>query len=171
MTEHTGGQTRESHGGLGAGVRPPAIGFPAVERLLEAQRVLYVELDALSRRQADLIESEATDELLGVLGKRQEVLDRIQAVNDAIAPVRANWRGFLETIAQDQRARLGSKVDAITSLIEAITSRDNADRRMMIEGRDRLATELAGVDKARAAAGAYGVRSAGGRPVYQDREA
>lgn len=170
MTEH---ERRPSHNPPAVSMDgvSPSIGFPAVERLIESQRVLYVELDALSQRQADLIERGETDELLSVLGLRQRVLERVQSLHDAIAPVRANWRRFLETLSEPQRASLGVRVDEIARLIEVITQRDQSDKRRMIEGRDRLAAELSGVGKARAATGAYGIPSASGRAIYQDREA
>lgn len=174
MTERTFKQTT-SNARPGEPSRPgtlPALpGFPAVERMLDMERRLYEELDELSRGQGELIEQERTDDLLALLGRRQTLLTKIQAVNDSIAPVRARWQEFLSPLEPQQRQRVGSLVDSITKLIEGVAERDRADRQRMQESRDRVASELAGLESSRRAAGAYGVGMNNPRPLFQDREA
>ncbi|MCG3122727.1 MAG: hypothetical protein GIKADHBN_01128 [Phycisphaerales bacterium] len=151
--------------------QPPSLQAPAVVRLLVAQRELYEELDALSQKQGELISEHRTDELLELLGRRQVLLERVQAVTDTLAPVRARWPQFLATLDPAQRHGVGQVVDAITQLIESITRRDQADRDCMIAERERVAGELATLDRSRRATGAYGGPRAGGGPMFQDREA
>lgn len=149
----------------------PLPGFPAVDRLLESQRKLYEDLDHLSASQALLIDQERTDELLAVLGQRQALLTRIQVINDSIAPARARWQEFLGLLDPSQRQRVGIHVDAITRLIETIAERDRLDRERMQGARDRVAQEIAGMDRTRRAEGAYRTSPGGPSPLFQDRQA
>lgn len=149
----------------------PLPAFPAVERLLDGQAKLYRDLEALSTRQGELIDSERTDELLTLLGEREQVLTRIQTLNDAISPVRARWQEFLTGLDAIQRSKVGTLVDQITALIEGIAERDRQDRQRMESARDRVADELAGLDRTRRAAGAYGAKLTSPGPLFQDREA
>lgn len=149
----------------------PLPAFPAVERLLDGQARLYKELELLSARQGELIDAQKTDELLTLLGEREEILARIQTLNDAISPVRARWQEFLSSLDTAQRGRVGVLVDQITTLIEHIAQRDREDRQRMESTRDRVAEELAGLDRTRRAAGAYGARVNAPGPLFQDREA
>lgn len=168
MTE----RTTPAHAPISASSSPPALpGYAAIERLLDMQRKLYHELDILSASQGELIEQERTDELLAVLGQRQVLLTKIEVVNDSIAPARARWQEFLSLLTPDQRQRVGGHVDGITRTIEAIAERDRLDRERMQGTRDKVATEIAGLDRARRAQGAYGQPTRSTGALFQDHQA
>lgn len=144
--------------------------FGRLRGLLDEQESLFVRLDALSKRQSGLVRDEATDELLGVLGDRQAVVEALDRVSSALDPFRARWDDVLAEARPEVRERLASKVDELAELAGRIAARDEADRRLIEERRDRLAGELAGMTNVRGAVAAYG--SGGGRPPakFQDRE-
>lgn len=145
-------------------------GFPAVDRMLESQQRLYAELEGLSRRQAELIAAERTDELLGILGTRETIIGKIQAINDSLAGVRAHWDQFLSGLDPAQKGAIGSRIAAITGVIEGIARRDQIDRDQLRGKRDEIAGELTVLDRSRRASAAYGP-GAGAGPLFQDREA
>lgn len=157
------------HSGIASAHGMP--GVAAVERLLESQHRLHVELRDLSLRQSALIEAEETDELLTVLGERERIIGGIQGINDSLSGVRARWSEFIAGLDPDQKSRIAERVTAITTLIEAVAQRDREDRELLRGKCDRVAGELSGLDRSRRAAAAYGPGKGGSSPLFQDREA
>lgn len=144
---------------------------PRLGRILERQRELYERLDSLSREQSGHIERGDTDGLLGLLGQRQTVIDEISRLNDEVAPFAKDWEALSAGLSEGQRADLRRKFDVVAGLVQAITSRDDADRRLLEERRGRMGDELSAMSKARSAMNAY--TRGGGRvsPRYEDRSA
>lgn len=146
------------------------IDYGRLRELLEQQESLFLRLDALSRQQSSLVRDEQTDDLLRVLGERQTVVETLEAVARGLEPFRDRWEAVLAGARPDQRDRLARQVEQLAELASAIAARDDADRRLIEERRDRLAGDLAGMGRVRGAVAAYGAGR--GRPAarFQDRE-
>jgi hypothetical protein len=138
--------------------------------LLERQETLFLRLDALSKRQSRLVQEERTDELLGVLGERQSVVDALEETSRAVEPFRARWDEVMSRARPEQRTRVRGQIERLAELAAAIAARDDADRHEIERRRDRLAGDLAGVGRTRGAVSAYGAPR--GRPAarFQDTE-
>lgn len=145
--------------------------YARLRMLLEEQETLFLRLDALSKRQRGLVEDEQTDELLRVLSERERVLEGIEASSQELRPYRARWETVLAEAGVEQRERLSGQVDRLGELARVIAARDDADRRLMEERRNRLADEIAGAKRGRGAVSAYGAGGAAAEPRFQDREA
>jgi hypothetical protein len=142
-----------------------------VENLLVRQEELFGRLDALSRKQADLISADETDNLLRLLTERQVVIDQIAETNIILEPFRVRWDAFLADLPEINRQRVRTRLDAVAQLAGAIAQRDEHDRRKLQSRRDAMAVELTKVASGRGAVAAYGGSRAGDGPRYQDREA
>lgn len=138
--------------------------------LLVHQEKLFLRLDALSKRQSLLVQEDRTDELLGVLGERQVIVDSLDEASRAVEPFRARWDQVLASARPEQRERVRRHVERLAEVAANIAARDDADRREIERRRDRLADDLAGVGRRRGAVAAYG--PARGRPAakFQDTE-
>jgi len=148
------------------------IDFSRIRHLLDEQEALFVRLDALSKRQHELVDGERTDELLRLLAERQSVIDGIGDLALELQPYRERWDSVLIEAKPEQRDRLSQQVERLSDLASRVAARDDADRKLMESRRDSLAGELAGTGRARGAVAAYGGAPAQ-RPVakFQDREA
>jgi hypothetical protein len=142
----------------------------SVEGLLLCQEELFGRLDALSRRQATLIQADDTDHLLHLLGERQVIIDQIAQTNATLEPFRVRWDAFLQELPQINRDRVKTRLEAVATLAGAIAQRDEIDRRELQSRRDAMANELTKVASGRGAVAAYGSRATGS-PRFQDREA
>lgn len=149
----------------------PARWSPRLERLVEEQRRLVEQLDALGIEQRRLIDSGEGDELVALLSRRQSLTDQVARLSQEFEPFRRDWGSFMERLPTEQRERLSGAVAEIGEGIRRITERDDADRQALQRQRDVVTGELASVSKARGAVAAYGrAGGAGGGPRYQDRK-
>ncbi len=140
-----------------------------VVELLGTQRDLYIELDRLSQAQAGLVSAEDADGLLGVLGEREQVMERVLEVNAALEPFRRRWGDVVEQLDDPARDSVNAIVAELETLTKSIAERDEADRRAMESRRAEIAGELGTVNRKQAAMRAYGSPSSAG-PRYEDRQ-
>ncbi len=137
---------------------------------LDRQLALFRRLDTLSRRQRDVVNAGDTDQLLGVLGERQEVIEQLERLGEQLRPVRRGWDSMLERLPTNRRAEVRERLDALAELAAAIASRDEADRRVLEERRGAIAGEVNTLGRARGAAGAYAAPEPAATPRFQDVE-
>lgn len=139
--------------------------------LLDIQQSLLVSLDDLSRRQIDLIETDNGERLLAIVTQRQQVIDRVLETGRLLEPLRAQWNRGADAIPATERDGVRRRIDAVARLMDAIAVRDEEARRRLIRRRDRIAAEMAGVDRGRTAVSAYGEPEGPRTARFQDREA
>lgn len=167
MTAHAAmGGSGDGPGGLPADAG--AWGRCVVD-LLGRQRDLYIQLDGLSAQQASLVAAEDADGLLGLLGERERVMERVLEVNARLEPYRRRWGDVVERLDEAQRAAVGALVGELEALTRRIAERDEADRRAMEESRRAIGAELGSMGRQRAAVRAYGGPARAGAR-YEDRE-
>ncbi len=138
--------------------------------LVDEQRGLYQQLEALSLRQHELVESEDTDALLGVLNERQRLIEYITDVASRMTPYRARWDDHVGKLAEGEREALRRGLDDLASMMARIADRDEHDRRTMEDRRQRVQSQISGVKRGGVAVRSYG-QSAPRGPRFQDREA
>ena len=157
--------------GHATGLADPEVWAPRLVRLLERQRALYADLDALSQTQGPLIASDQTDRLLEVLARRQGLIDELSTLNQEIAPFTGDWARLSGGLSDPHRLAIRERFEAVSALAASIASRDEEHRRALEARRAGIGSELAGLARARGAAAAYsGSASASPTPRYQDRE-
>lgn len=135
-------------------------------------RDLYRRLDELAGGQRELLEAARTEELLGLLNERSGIIDQIKQIAASLRPVMEGWDRLGATVPEPARASLEGALDEIRSLTATILERDREHTGVLVEQKNKIASELVSVDKGRAAIGAYSAR-ANTRPQppqFQDRQ-
>lgn len=142
-----------------------------LERVLERQLQLYAQLDALSAKQSNLIDTERTDELIDLLRRRQGLIDQVAELNTQMQPYREQWEQLADSLDTDKREALREKFDDLSAAVRRIVMRDDADRVRLEARRARIARDLAGVSSGQGAVNAYASKGAPPAPRLQDRSA
>lgn len=171
-SERTGKGARGPIPGGDEGVqRPDPESEAAADQVLvslDEQRSLYVQLDELSRTQRDLIDRADSDGLLEVLRRRQELIVQIERIGRELGPIKRRWDQFMRSLDAESKALIERRLDALTELARGVAERDEQDRAVLADRRDRVASELGGLTRGRSASSAYRGTGTDG-PRYQDR--
>ena len=149
------------------GDRQAAIGNPEdpVVAALREQVECYGRLAKLADLQHEHVQHGRTEDLLDVLGRRQEVLDRIGALERVIVPAKRAWPAYAGGLRPEQRALAETLLSETRRLLEQITAADMSDclvlqQRKMNLGRQISQTAAAKTVNRRVAVGAYGAQAA-----------
>lgn len=135
---------------------------------LEQQRDLYRQLKDLSGRQATLIDTGQTEQLLEVLTQRQGLVERLGQLQDQAAQLRQDWPRLSQTLAQEQRDRVNRLVDEVESLLSAIIDQDEHDRQRLQRAKQRITSELGHVAQTGQAVRAYRAAPGQATPRFTD---
>ncbi|MBL0927994.1 MAG: flagellar export chaperone FlgN [Phycisphaerales bacterium] len=150
----------------------PDAWVPRLSRVLDRQADLYVQLSALCDEQSAAVASGATDELLGVLSRRQVVIEQIAGLNGELAPFQGVWVEQSSALPERHREAIRERMARLDGLMSSIRARDDADRRELERRRTVVGAELNSAARAGQAAAAYGAaRGAGDTAArFQDRK-
>jgi flagellar biosynthesis/type III secretory pathway chaperone len=140
--------------------QPAARWFGAVVGLLDEQCELCGRLERLGAEQSGHVEAGRTEELLSVLSRRQEVLDRVVQINEILEPFRANRESVMSRLPASDREALQGRIDRIAETVDRVRRRDDEDRRRLEQQRKSVADELSGMTRLRGAAAAYASNAA-----------
>jgi hypothetical protein len=152
---------------------PPDAGeacFSEYISLLDSQRALVGELDALSQRQSTLIDGEDMMPLLALLDERQRVIDRVMPASRMLDELRWRWRTVRAALPETRRDQVQRAEDSLLQLFTQVARRDERDQGRLKTRLDSTGSQLAGISTSRRAAGAYGAISHMS-PRFQDRSA
>lgn len=124
--------------------------------LLSEQRDLYVRLGQLALGQRELITGDSPERLLGVLGERQRLIDRLEALNSRIRPYQANWRSVRAAMAPADGRRVDGLLAEVNTLLRGIIEKDAADAELLAARKSETARDMQAMKAARTAGAAYG---------------
>ena len=124
----------------------------------------YRRLSRLTDLQHEHVQQSRTEELLELLGKRQEVLDQIAQLERAIEPARKSWSTYVGGLTTDDRRLAEILMGESRRLLQDITAADRDDAMVMQQRMLNLGKQI---NQARAAkqvnrayaAAAYGSRN------------
>lgn len=123
--------------------------------LLDRQRQLYRTLQGLAETQADLVSTGNPDGLLGVLARRQSLLEDVKKTNDALLPFRQRWDAICQMLDEPQRTQAAEAINEINERLQTIMRRDQKDSEMLQLRCRRIGQELQTSRMGRAAMRAY----------------
>lgn len=129
---------------------------------LSRQRALYEQLQTLGGRQSALIAEGATEQLLGLLGERQRLVDQLADLSSGVAPLRERWPRIAAQLDTAQRTRIDDLLEQVEALLADILKQDEADRRQLQDAKQRIAGDLQRGQRGGQAMAAY--RSTYGKP-------
>jgi hypothetical protein len=123
--------------------------------LLEDQRHLISNLAGLATEQSVLVAEGRTDALLGVLARRQQIIDQVVARQDEFIELTTGMEARIAAARPEQRERIRTLIEAIAGGLTKVMACDEADQRELEVVRDRTKQEVAALDGARQARQAY----------------
>ncbi len=125
-------------------------------RMLQEQQSLVEQLAKLATQQSELVESGKTEALLSVLGRRQELIDRVIATSQGdLTTLLEQLRCERNNVSEDSKRQIGGLVETINHQLAQVMKRDSEDQERLESRRDRTRQELAGVETAKKAHQAY----------------
>ena len=142
----------------------------AVIAALREQVACYRRLAKLAEIQHEHVQQGRTEQLLEVLGWRQEVLEQVAACERELAPAKRQWGEYVAGLDAALRADAEALLAETRRLLEQITTADRNDalvlqqRKLSLGSQINKATAARQVNRSYAAA-AYGAR--GGRMDLQ----
>lgn len=139
--------------------------------LLEHQRTLHRQLRVLSDRQRSLVAEDDAETLLRLLSERQRLVDGLVNLNARLAPYRAQWTHFYESLDEDCRRRVALLLEEVNGSLAAILKSDGKDTATLTAKQQSIAGRLAAFDAGSRASAAYGKASTATRSNMTDAKA
>ncbi|MGE5609852.1 MAG: hypothetical protein ACM359_11395 [Bacillota bacterium] len=109
---------------------------------LEQQVECYRRLAKLAAVQHEHVQREQTEELLQVLGHRQEVLEQITRLERTLAPVKKQWGTYAGRLDRAERARAEAMLGETRELLEQITTADRNDALVLQQRKINLGRQI-----------------------------
>jgi len=131
---------------------------------LEDQVTCYRRLAKLAEIQHEHVQNSATDQLLDVLTRRQEVLDQVADLEQIISPAKRQWGDYIGKLAADVRSSAEGLLAETRRLLEQITTADRNDAMVLQQRKLNLGRQINQATAARVtnrnyATAAYGTRA------------
>ena len=136
---------------------------PAISALRQ-QVDCYRRLAKLADLQHVHVQQGRTEQLLEVLGQRQEVLDALAALERVVAPAKKQWAQYVASLPAGARAEAEDLLAETRRLLEAITAADCNDVLVLQQRKLDVGRQISQAASARQvnrnyAAAAYGKRA------------
>ena len=130
---------------------------------LKTQVDCYRRLAKLAEIQHEHVQQARTEQLLEVLGLRQEVLEQVGACERAIAPAKRQWGEYVASLAPGERKEAETLMAETRRLLEEVTTADRNDALVLQQRKLSLGSQIGKATAARQvnrnyAAAAYGAR-------------
>jgi hypothetical protein len=131
---------------------------------LNGQVDCYRRLSKLSALQHEHVQQGRTEQLLEVLGHRQQVLDQLAGLERVVAPAKRQWARYLDTLPTDARSGAERLLGETRRLLEEITAADCNDVLVLQQQKLNVGRQINQAASARQvnrtyAAAAYGKRA------------
>jgi hypothetical protein len=131
---------------------------------LNGQVDCYRRLSKLSALQHEHVQQGRTEQLLEVLGHRQQVLDQLGVLERVVAPAKRQWNAFLDTLPPGARGDAERLLGETRRLLEEITAADCNDVLVLQQQKLNVGRQINQAASARQvnrtyAAAAYGRRA------------
>ena len=140
---------------------------PVLEAL-ERQVGCYRRLAKLAELQHEHVRQSRTEELLAVLGQRQQVLDQVADLEQAILPAKRRWSDYLGSLPSDRRGQAEGLLSESRRLLEQITTSDRNDALVLQQRKIDTGRALRQAAAARAVNRSYAATAYGGRTTSMD---
>jgi hypothetical protein len=130
---------------------------------LDEQVDCYRKLAKLAEQQHEHVQLSRTEELLNVLERRQEVIDRLAVIEQTVGPIKRQWTTFIAGLDSPSRTRAESNLAETRRLLEEIMTADRNDAMVLQQRKLNIGRQLNQASAAKTvnrniAAAAYGTR-------------
>ncbi len=151
--------------------RSPSTNWPDdLVALLTRQQDIITRLADLAARQGELIRAERSEPLLGLLGRRQSLIDEFTSLQGRFAALTVDLDIKLSGVDADRRAHIRGLIDEIGDGLDRVLKHDEEDSGALEAIRDRLGRELASTGAKQQARKAYTSNSPSPGSQFADRQ-
>lgn len=140
---------------------------PVISALRE-QVDCYQRLAKLASLQHVHVQQSQTEQLLGVLATRQEVLEQLKLYEQTVAPQRKRWAQFLCELPGSARELAESLLAETRRLLEEITAADRNDALVLQQQKLNLGRQINQASAAKQVNRNYAASAYGARPARMD---
>lgn len=123
--------------------------------LLSEQCSLYAQLGDLALGQRTLITGDRPELLLGVLGERQRLIDRLEALGGRLRPYLSEWRAVRAGLSAADARRVDQLVAEVNARLKSIIDKDAADAELLAARKSETARRVQSSRTVRQAGAAY----------------
>ncbi|MBP7933848.1 MAG: flagellar export chaperone FlgN [Phycisphaerae bacterium] len=123
--------------------------------LLTEQRSLYSQLGELAGTQRGLITGGEPERLLSVLGERQKLVDRLDALGGRLRPYLEGWKAFRTTMTPADTLRVNRLLGEVNTMLTGILEKDKADAQLLAARKSCTAKAIETVTIGRQVGAAY----------------
>ncbi|MEP7217475.1 MAG: hypothetical protein ABI876_01085, partial [Bacteroidota bacterium] len=109
---------------------------------LEEQLDCYKRLFKLAELQHEHVQNSRTEQLLEVLGRRQEVLDHVSRLEQTIGPAKRGWGEYLRGLGAPDRTAAEGLLAETRRLLEQITTADRNDALVLQQRKLNLGRQI-----------------------------
>lgn len=131
--------------------------------LLAEQCALCRELTGLGERQRLLIRSDKPEQLLGVLGQRQQIIDRLGVLSNRMRPYQQDWARIRSHFDQATGRRVDDMVAEVNGYLARILDGDAIDAETLANRRQATSADMGQLKVTRMAGAAYAAGQEGQR--------
>ena len=124
--------------------------------LLQEQRAVYEHLRTFSEKQSHLVEQGDAENLLQLLALRQQLIDKLAALNEQLEPFKKDWPRLWSELDEPTRRGVDGLVKEVQGVVDGIVEQDDADRQVLARKRDAVASELSQIRSGAKVNRAYG---------------
>jgi len=128
----------------------------------------YRRLSKLAAAQHEHVQRSETEGLLGVLQKRQEVLEQIGELERVLSSVKRQWREYLGRLDVGSRVRAEQMMVEARMLLEQITAADRNDALVLQQRKVDLGQQIKQATSSRQVNRSYAAAAYGSRPSNMD---
>ncbi|MEZ6232850.1 MAG: hypothetical protein R3B68_01555 [Phycisphaerales bacterium] len=139
-----------------------------LSRVLDEVERLCAELDVLSRRQSAALDDGRPDDAAEIVEQRGDLVAQLADAAGVLGGDRGGFERLLASCPADEAERARAQAAAVAGVVAEVLARDAEDAALLAQARERIAGEMAGVGRGRAALGAYGAAGLN-EPRMQDR--
>lgn len=140
-----------------------------LRNILRQQKTLLLRLAELAREQGAFIRENKTDDLLGLLGERQQIIDRFLALQHDMGDLSDGLEDRLDELAPDCRNEIRELIRTIGEQLDEVMQHDERDRHELQSSRDETKKELSEMGNAGRARRAY-LGATGNNTRFADRQ-
>lgn len=126
--------------------------------LLTRQHDLYRQLAELANKQSQFVRTGDAESLMSILGVRAGIIEQIEPLDKQIHPYRENWDASLSKLSQHDRMTAQGLMGAVQQLLSQILKQDEEDRKLLMEQKQQVGTQIRQAVTGSVVNKAYGVK-------------
>jgi hypothetical protein len=134
----------------------PPFDAAALLRSLEEQLAIYQDVRRFSERQKQLIAAKDEAALLGLLGEKQRLIERVQALAAKSSALRIQWDSARAETPAALRTKIEQAAESLRQILAAIVALEDEGKDAILGARESAGEAITKLQKGKAMHKAYG---------------